>query len=127
MYDEVKLYLMGKTKNIAVHILVCQSFLGYDVKNKKSLVADHINENKYDNRLCNLQIITHRENIRKSTKKTDTPYYGVYKVNNKWRARFYFENKPYHVGYFHCDYEAHLAVEKSIKKLENDRKQRKDR
>lgn len=120
-YNFVKLYKNGKRETKGCHVLCGEAFLGYDTKNKFGLVLDHKNDNKKDNFLSNLQIITQRQNVRKSIVKKNTPYYGVYKVGNKWRARFYFKNKPYHVGYYNCDYEAHIAVEQKIKELENGR------
>ena len=34
-------------------------------------VIDHVNDNKEDNRLCNLQLMTQQENCKKSAKKRD--------------------------------------------------------
>ena len=34
-------------------------------------VVDHINDNKEDNRLCNLQVVTQQENCKKSAKNRD--------------------------------------------------------
>lgn len=34
-------------------------------------VIDHINDDKEDNRLCNLQIVAHRKNCKKAAKKRD--------------------------------------------------------
>lgn len=120
-YPMVKMYKNGLKRTKAVHVLVGESFLAYTTNGTSGLVLDHINNLKHDSRLKNLQIITHRENVRKGILKKDTIYYGVYRVGKKWRARCYFKNKPYHVGYYHCDYEAHLAVEQKIKELENGR------
>lgn len=46
-------------KNVRVHRLVMELFKG-----KSDLTVDHINGNKHDNRLCNLQYVTAEENAR---------------------------------------------------------------
>ena len=73
-------------KKISVHRLVWEAFNG-----KTNLQIDHIIEgNKTDNRLCNLQAVTQRQNISKyilTTNKT-SKYIGVSwrKDINKWTA-----------------------------------------
>ncbi len=52
-----------KTKRI--HQLVAESFLNHKC-NKHIYIIDHINENKLDNKLENLQILTNKENLIKS-------------------------------------------------------------
>lgn len=64
-YSMVTLCKDGVRKNLYVHRLVADAFLG--VK-PKGLVTDHINGDKYDNRLCNLRYVTTRENIWRSEK-----------------------------------------------------------
>lgn len=49
-------------KQIATHRLVWESFISPITK---GMVIDHINEDKLDNRITNLQMITQGENIRK--------------------------------------------------------------
>lgn len=44
------------------HQLVGLTFLGYDRKNNQNLVIDHLNMIKTDNRLCNLQVVTQKQN-----------------------------------------------------------------
>lgn len=46
-------------KNVRVHRLVMELFKG-----QSDLTVDHINGNKHDNRLCNLQYVTTEENTR---------------------------------------------------------------
>ena len=63
-YLLVKLCASGKTKNVTVHRLVCEAF--HDNPDSKPDV-NHINENKTDNRACNLEWSTRKENINHGT------------------------------------------------------------
>jgi hypothetical protein len=65
-YLQVNIYLNGKRKRISIHRLVAKAFCkGYS----EGLTVDHINENKKDNRVFNLQYLTRGDNTRKSKSK----------------------------------------------------------
>ena len=55
-----------KGKLYLVHQLVAMTYLGFKPDNHKSII-DHKNGIKDDNRLENLQVISHRENVWKQT------------------------------------------------------------
>lgn len=58
--DGVLKYILFK-----VHQLVAQEFLNYDRKNSQDLVIDHINGDKNDNRLENLEVVTRVQNLKR--------------------------------------------------------------
>lgn len=59
----------GKGTSFRVHGLVSEAFLG---PRPKGLEVHHKNGRRTDNRLCNLEYVTHRQNIRLSVK-SDAP------------------------------------------------------
>ena len=64
-YLLVSLCAGGKSKTLKVHRLVCEAF--HDNPENK-LDVNHINENKTDNRACNLEWCTRRENVNHGTR-----------------------------------------------------------
>lgn len=59
-YLYVDFWVNNKVKRFAVHRLVLSAFLG---NSEISLECNHKNENRSDNRLDNLEWLTHRENL----------------------------------------------------------------
>ena len=47
------------------------------------LEIDHINDNRFDNRLCNLQLVTPSENKKKAAKNTDYSFTKYNYINKK--------------------------------------------
>ena len=81
-YKEVCLSLKGKQKSVLVHRLILKSFK--PCENMDKLDVNHINGNKLDNRLINLEWCTRSENINHSYKNrlqdNATNQYGNFKV-----------------------------------------------
>ena len=122
-YKQVNLYKDKKPKRILVHKLVAVAFLNHKPKETK-LVVNHINFNKVDNRVENLEIITQRENTNLKHIKSSSKYVGVcwHKRIQKWRSRIVINGKSKHLGNFKNEYDAHLSYQKALKELENDRR-----
>ncbi len=59
-YKKISLYQRGERIRLHVHIIVAEAFLGQRPKNKE---VNHKNGNHKDNRIQNLEWITHQENI----------------------------------------------------------------
>lgn len=63
-YLQVRLYKNGKQYSYLVHRLIAETFLPNDDPTKE---VNHINECKSDNRVCNLEWISHIENVNHAT------------------------------------------------------------
>lgn len=68
-----------KTLPIEVHRLVAETFLPYDPLNK--FVVDHIDSNKHNNNVSNLQWISVSENIRKAVRKKRNSRFTTVEIN----------------------------------------------
>lgn len=83
-----------------------------------SLDIDHINQNKRDNSIDNLRVVSHIENSRNQKKhSTNTSgVSGVYKFGKKWRAMIRFKDKLIHLGLFKEKEDASIARKKALDK-----------
>ena len=117
-YLKLNLYKDGMTKTIEVHKLIAIAFLNHEPCGNK-IVVDHIDNNKTNNRLDNLQLITHRENLSKDKSGYTSQYVGVSwsKQKNKWMATIQVSGKNKHLGSFDSEYEAHLAYQKALNEI----------
>jgi len=111
-YHRVVLMDGIKIRHLFVHLLVWDHF-GNELRTKQ---VDHIDENKYNNKIENLQLLTNQENVSKhNLLRTDTTskFIGVHwhKKNKKWVAM----EKHKHIGCYENEYEAHLAYQNQLK------------
>jgi len=117
-YLKVGLCKNGKSNNQLVHILVANAFL--DNNNYNGKVVDHINNNKKDNRLLNLQVITQREN---SSKDRDgvSKYTGVawHKHDKKWQSSIVIDGKQIYLGQFDNELRASIAYQFALNQINN--------
>ena len=71
---------------------------------------DHINGDRADNRLCNLRLVTTRENCANSYKHRNGKLLGTSKNStNTWRAEIYVDGKKIYLGSYGTEREAHEA------------------
>jgi len=105
-------------KNFTVHQLVAMCFLGHK-PNGFSKQIDHINSDKNDNRIENLQIISARENMQKLYSKKKLPL-GVTEQkgrNKKYKAQIWVGKKQISLGRFYTPEEASKAYQQQLNKL----------
>ena len=118
-YLTVNLCKDGICKNYQVHQLVAIAFLDHEPNGYK-IVVDHKNNNPLDNRLENLNIISHRENISKDRTGCSSKYTGVswMKSSKKWIAYITIDGKRKHLGYFINELKASEAYQSVLSLLE---------
>lgn len=77
---KVRKYGATNRKTYYVHRFVWECFHGLIPDGK---VIDHINDNKEDSRLCNLQVVTQQENCQKSAKHRDYSFVANNHANRR--------------------------------------------
>lgn len=117
-YPTISLSKNGKAKTHRVHTLMAKAFLDY--KLKKGICVDHINNVRNDNRLENLQVISHRENCSKDKPGLVGCYYD--KANKRWKASIKIEGVSRHIGHYKSEEEAHNAYMKVLNQWLQERK-----
>ena len=83
-------------------------------------VVDHIDGDILNNSVKNLQILTHRENIKKANRKQKSSnFIGVtwHKNRQLWRSYINVNKKQIHLGFYEQQKQAKLAYETKLKEL----------
>lgn len=113
-YRYICLCVDNNKKTNTIHVLIAIAFLNHKPDGHK-IVVDHINNIKTDNRVQNLQLISHRENDSKdSTNKTGE--LGLYvSKNGKFGARAFLNKKAYNLGVFNTKQDAIIARKEAIR------------
>ena len=111
-------YVVTLSNKRKIHQLVAEAFLNHK-SHGMTLVVDHINDNKLDNRVENLQILTQRKNAFKTQGNYSSKYKGVswFKTRNKWRSGISINGKYKHLGLFNCELSALLAYQNAVNKI----------
>lgn len=102
--DESKKY-----KKHYIHRLVAEAFIR-PLNDKEQI--DHIDANKLNNNIDNLDIVDNRINQLRN-KKAILP--GVSKLGNKWRTRLQINKEIIPIGTFNTPEEAHRAYKNKLK------------
>ena len=107
-----------KNKTFRVHQLVVMAFLNH-IPNGHEIIVDHINNDKHDNRLENLQLVSNRKNSSKDRKNGTSKFVGVCwsKRHEKWISKIYIDKKFKYLGLFNSEIEASEKYQKELKKL----------
>ena len=117
-YKRVQLSLNGVVKRHSIHRLVYEAFKG---PIPDGLVIDHINWNKLDNRLDNLQAVTQRQNASKDKWRYDRTCQsiGVYFDRGRYRAEITLPKsmgcRDHYIGSFYTEQEAAAAYQDILK------------
>ena len=114
----LNLYKQGKRfANRNISVLVAMAFLNHKPCGNK-LVVDHINNISTNDKLYNLQIISHRLNCTKDRKRT-SKYVGVTwdKRRNKWVSVIQINGKSKFLGCYVNEKNASKAYQNELRKL----------
>jgi len=121
-YPSVSLCKNNKKSTVCVHGLVANAFLHKNDNYNKNVV-NHIDGNKHNNHILNLEYVSVRANsticYRKNKETKSSKYSGVslHKKYNKWLSEIKYKGKKIYVGYFKTEIEAHLAYQNKLKEL----------
>jgi hypothetical protein len=116
-YLQVVLSKDNKTRTIKIHKLVALAFLNHTTNGSNIISIDHINNISGDNRLCNLQIISGRQNWSKD-KTPKSGFTGAYyhKKSKRWEAKITINSKLIYLGIFDTPELAHQEYLKNLKR-----------
>jgi hypothetical protein len=106
-YLNIKLSKNNKVRTFGVHQLVAIAFLNH-TPSGMLLVVNHIDFNKLNNNVNNLEIVSNRVNTSKNHLKSTSKYTGVYynKINKSWIADISINGKSNYLGSFKTEEEA---------------------
>jgi hypothetical protein len=106
--------MYNKRKTYRLHQLIAITFLNHKPNGHK-IVVDHIDNNKLNNRLDNLQLVSQRFNSSKD-RKGSSKYTGVSwnKKRKKYESQIVINNKRKYLGLFENEYDAHLAYQNKL-------------
>lgn len=96
-YYFVNLYKNKKRHCKMIHKLVFESHT--ILRSDRKFVIDHIDNNKLNNNLENLQLISNRQNSTKD-KKSKSGHFNIYKNNNSWLVRLRVNGEKKSIGTF---------------------------
>jgi len=96
-YLRVVLCNNGNSRNWSVHLLVWDAF-GSNPRNGRLLQVDHIDDNKKNNGIINLQLLNPQQNASKSAPLPSSGFRGVYKSHNGWQAKIRRNGNVIHLG-----------------------------
>jgi len=95
------------------HQLVAMAFLNHTPNGTKGYIVDHIDDNRLNNNLLNLNIISNFENTVK--RYVNKKKYGVGYYKGKFKSNVWHNGKTKYLGYFNTEEEAHQKALKYVK------------
>lgn len=118
-YSKVTLSMGRKNrKSFKIHNLVAKAFLG----DPCGLFVNHIDGNKQNNHVSNLEYVTNRENVVHGLIRRGKPVGAIYcKRSKKWISNLKIDGKLKRLGTFDTCEGAQMAFKKALKEngLEN--------
>ena len=103
----------GKLKSINRSVIAMMVFKGF-VSNGRVEVVDHFDNDPTNDRLENLQVITHRKNITKDRKDGSSKYPGVSLERGQWKATTSINNKEIYLGHYSNELSAAIVYRAAL-------------
>ena len=118
LYLTVCLCKEGKQSVKKVHQLVATVFLNH-IPNGHILVINHIDFDRQNNHVSNLEIVTARTNGNKKHLNSTSQYTGVSRTSDKkkWQSRILIDGKQKWLGRFETEIEASESYQKKLKTI----------
>ena len=123
-YKQTTLRGDGIGRNFMFSQIIAVTFLGHEPKGH-TLVVDHINGDKLDNRVGNLRIVTHRENsstcFRSNEESLSSGHVGVSWIerDSVWRSQISLNGVSVRLGCYDTEIEASTAYQEALSKIED--------
>ena len=123
-YKQTTLRGNGIGRRYTFSQIVSMAFLGHD-PNGNTLVVDHINGDKSDDRVENLRIVTNRANIttcfRSDRGSFSSEHAGVSwdKSKSKWRAQIVHNGVYTRLGYYDTEIDASNTYQSALSKIKD--------
>lgn len=123
-YPSVKLMLNGKYRMFTTHQLMAICFLNHELCGHRKVV-NHKDGNRSNNKISNLEIVSHRANtttcFRSDRNKLSSEYVGVFfcKSHNAWVSRIQVRGKNIHLGNYKEELQASEAYQIAISNIDN--------
>ena len=114
VYCAVNLSSKNIRRGVNVHSLVAETFLNHNAN--RDYVVDHINNVKTDNRLSNLQVISHRDNCSKDRKGSVGVSFN--KKNRKWVSMISIDRNQFYLGSFESEDRASISYQFALIQLD---------
>lgn len=112
-YYYISLCKDGKVKVLTIHSLVAIAFMGHTPDGTNKITIDHIDNNKLNNSLSNLKLISNRENSCKD-KPGMTGAHRNISSSRKFKSSIQIDGVKLHLGYFDTEEEASAAYHKAL-------------
>ena len=109
------LYKNGIPEMHSIAVWMAITFLNFKPNGYK-IVVDHIDNDKTNDSLYNLQILTNRKNLTKE-KRAKSGYTGVTISGKNWCAKININKERIHLGTFKTREEASQAYQNALKKI----------
>jgi len=122
-YDNSLGYLKVKVRGVKdyIHRVIYRIYHNITIPNK--YVIHHINENPYDNRISNLELLSNQKNLQatsKLRKNNKSGFKGVSKKGKRWVAYITAYNRRKYLGAYDTPEEASDAYKKEADRLNED-------